>query len=60
MLRFIMVRREKRYSGAEIERHYTIDANVPDVEMALTAGGSSESEYEIHSLIGVSVLPDKE
>ena len=60
MLRFIMIKRERLVSGAEREIYYTIDDNLSDVEKALTAGGTSESEYETHALVGIEVLPAKE
>jgi len=56
MIRFLMVKKEKLLSGGEKETYYTIEDSVKLLETALSAGGSSESEYEIHQLIGVEVI----
>jgi hypothetical protein len=42
-----------------VKLFYTIIEEVPELEMALTAGGASESEYETHRLIGCEVLEER-
>jgi len=56
MVRFLMVKKEKLISGCERETFYTIDKEVRELEMALMAGGSSESEYEVHAIIGCEII----
>ena len=56
MIRFLMVRKEKRISGAEVETYYTIDGDLYELENALTSGGFSEFEYEFHQLLGTEIL----
>jgi len=51
-----MVKKEKLISGCERETFYTIDKEVRELEMALMAGGSSESEYEVHAIIGCEII----
>lgn len=55
-LRFLMRKKEKLLSGAEFESFYTIDNSAAELERALSAGGSSEDQYEVHELIGVEVF----
>ncbi len=55
MIRFLMVKKERRSNNSETKRYYTIDDSVEELEKALTAGGHSESEFEVHELIGVEV-----
>lgn len=59
MLRFI-VRRKTRdnESGYEGESHFTIDANVPELERALGSGGIGHHGYDVTELVGVEVLED--
>jgi len=56
MISFIMMKKEKIMSGAEIETFYHIDDDVNALEKALCAGGHSEDQYEIHKLIGVEII----
>jgi len=56
VIRFIMVKDTKdQHSGAEFCEWYTIDANVIELELALTAGGRGEYGYEMHRLVGAEV-----
>lgn len=58
MLRFII--REKSDCGhgpnLHLERFYTIDVDVPQLEYALRQGGHGPSTYEAHALVGVEIL----
>lgn len=55
MIRFIMLKDEKGISGAESQNWYTIDAEVPELEAALTRGGYAEDRWEIHKMVGAEV-----
>ena len=58
MLRMILKRRIKHeHSGLETEDFFTIDAEIPEVEVALTRGGWGESSYDITYFVGIEVLP---
>ena len=61
MLNFLMKKKERLISGAELVSYYCINGSdfsnpANELEKALTAGGFSESEYEVHELIGVEIL----
>ncbi len=56
MLRFILKKKERRSHGGKTEVFYTINVENLNLEKALTAGGHSEDEYEIHELVGVEVV----
>lgn len=57
MLRFIVkVTSKEELSGAECERMFTLDADVPALEAQLTRGGFSQYGYEVAHLVGVEVL----
>lgn len=56
MLRFIIKNKKKTRSGALCEHFYTIDLDIPELEKALDSGGLSETEYEVHSLVGVEIV----
>jgi hypothetical protein len=58
MLRFVLKRKTNDvYSGAVFSTVFTIDANVPDLESALSRGGyGAEQGYDLTELVGVEVL----
>ena len=61
MINFLMKKKEKIRAGAELVSYYTIigahyDNPAEELEKALTAGGFSEFEYEVHELLGVEVV----
>ena len=55
MIIFLMAKEEKRLCGCIIKSYYTIDDSLIELEKALIAGGFSEDEYEIHTLLGVEI-----
>ena len=58
MLRFILVRRRKdAHTGCESAAHFTLDADVEELENVLRRGGFGPNEYDMTELIGVEVLP---
>jgi len=59
MLRFIVKRKCKLVSGAEIESLHHIDDSVFELEKCLKAGGFSEDQYDFHELVGVEIIEDK-
>lgn len=57
MLRFILTRRQQDHGfGTEFKYYFTLDIDVPELEEALTRGGSDETRYDESTLIGVEVL----
>jgi hypothetical protein len=58
MLRF-MLRMRSKYTpdSSEFTSHFTLDADVPDLESMLLAGGLGNNAYEITELVGVEVRP---
>jgi hypothetical protein len=59
MLRFILRRHMVDGNvGADDVFHFTIDAQLPDVEIALTRGGSGPMGFDHTSLVGVEVIED--
>jgi hypothetical protein len=59
MLRFIIKAKFKYTSGVEGEYIYSIDHDVYRLEESLSRGGHGESEYELHELLGVEIIPDR-
>lgn len=62
MLRFII---QNQFQDQNVDAdcwvaHYTLDADVPELEAALTRGGYSETGFDRHRLLGVEVLPARE
>lgn len=62
MLRFIIkhTRSETSEGFSHAIDHYTVDANVPDLEEVLRSGGYGNGSCSIHELIGVEVLTTDE
>ena len=61
MLRFIIQNQFQDQSmGIGWVDYYTLDADVPELEAALTSGGCSETGFDRHRLLGVEVLPTRE
>jgi hypothetical protein len=57
MLIFIIKRSELHPHTHELfEDVYTIDADVPELELALQRGGFGEDGYERHTLLGAQIL----
>jgi hypothetical protein len=59
MIRFIIKRKQKLISGAEVEDLYHIDDSVFELEKCLKDGGFSEDQYDFHELVGVEIIEDK-
>lgn len=60
MLRFIIKTRWRdQTSGAEGEDLRTLDIDVPALQDALTVGGYGEFGYDVASLVGVEILPNR-
>lgn len=58
MIRFIVKRKQKLISGAEVEDLHHIDGSVFELEKALRSGGFSKNQYDFHELVGVELLDD--
>jgi hypothetical protein len=60
MIRFILRDRYKdSRNGLETDSLSTLDAEVPDLECLLLAGGLAENGYEIHEVIAAEVFPPR-
>lgn len=59
MIRFIIKRKQKLISGAEVEDLHHIDDSVFELEKALRSGGFSEDQYDYHELVGVELVEDR-
>ena len=59
MIRFIIKRKQKLASGAEVEDLHHIDDSVFELEKCLKSGGYSEGQYDFHELVGIEIIPDK-
>lgn len=60
MLRFVMNEKRRHIdNGLETTSFFTVDAAVPELEAALTAGGYGNGGYHYNELVGVEVLSTK-
>ena len=59
MIRFILKRKQKLVSGAEVESLHHIDDSVFQLEKCLKSGGFSEDQYDFHVLEGIEIIEDK-
>lgn len=59
MLRFIVRRKQKLISGAEVEDLHHIDDSIFELEKCLKSGWFSEAQYDFHELVGVEIINDK-
>lgn len=59
MVQFILKRKQKLASGAEVEDLHHIDNSVFELEKCLKSGGFSEDQYDYHELVGVEIVEDK-
>lgn len=61
MLRFIIKHKWRdAISGAEDEYLRTIDIDLPELQDALTVGGYGEHGYDMATLVGVEILPNRD
>jgi hypothetical protein len=59
MVRFILKRKQKLASGAEVEDLHHIDDSVFELEKCLKSDGFSEDQYDYHELVGVEIVEDR-
>lgn len=61
MIRFILRRRlHNTSSDLDVDELYTMDAVVPDLESTLSQGGFGPSGYEMHSIAGFEIHPERQ
>jgi len=59
MLRFIVRRKQKLASGAEVEDLNHIDDSLFELEKCLKSGGFTEDQYDFYELVGIEIIEDK-
>lgn len=57
MIRFIIKRRSyDSHVDMRTEAIYTVDAEAPELEAALSSGGFGNAGFEVHELMGVELM----